>query len=348
MKQLEFTNRALAELFQQLALLTQAGIQLSDGLHMLADEEKDEAYRHFLTDTAQQVSEGALLSAAFEQANGFSSHAVGLLQMGEQVGRTEETLFSLARYYDDRDRMNRQLRNALTYPAILLLMMAVVIVVLLTRVLPVFNDVYASLGGSLTGLAAALLSFGNVLRMLLPYLGVVLVLLTMIAATVFVFPTLRKKFTEAWYRFYGDKGVARKMNNAHFAQALSMAISSGLPLEEGTVLAGTLLSDRPKAKQRCDVFLTHLQNGAELADALQAAELLTPSACRMLTLASRAGNADTTMQEIAARMTEEAEEAIENKVAQIEPALVLLTSVLVGAILLAVMLPLINIMKVIG
>ena len=68
----------------------------------------------------------------------------------------------------------------------------------------------------------------------------------------------------------------------------------------------------------------------------------------MLMLAMRSGTGDIAITKIARRLSEEAEEALETRLAQIEPALVLITSILVGAILLAVMLPLINIMKAIG
>lgn len=273
---------------------------------------------------------------------------IGLLEVGEQVGRTEETLLALTRYYEDRERMNRQLRNALTYPAILLLMMLVVIVVLLSRVLPVFDDVYASLGGSLTGFAGGLLALGNILNTIMPFLGILLALVVLAVALFSLIPGLRSKVLAFWQVHFGDRGVSRKMNDARFAQALSMAFSSGLPLEEGVSLAGALLKDCPAALKRSETCRARLDAGDDLAAALGESEMLPPSACRMLTLGMRAGTGDTTMEEIARRLSEEAQEALENKVAMVEPALVLVTSVLVGAILLSVMLPLMHIMKAIG
>ena len=76
--------------------------------------------------------------------------------------------------------------------------------------------------------------------------------------------------------------------------------------------------------------------------------LLPAAACRLLTLGMRGGSGDEVMEEIARRLSDEAQLALESKVGKVEPALVLVTSVLVGAILLAVMLPLMNIMTTIG
>ena len=77
-------------------------------------------------------------------------------------------------------------------------------------------------------------------------------------------------------------------------------------------------------------------------------ELLPRAECRLLELGLRSGSGDTTMETITRRLTEESEAALEDKVAQVEPALVVVTSVLVGLILLSVMLPLLHIMTAIG
>ncbi|MBP3701949.1 MAG: type II secretion system F family protein [Lachnospiraceae bacterium] len=348
MKSFLFSNMAIADLCQQLALLLQAGVRLSDGLFLLSEEEKDPQVQTILSAIATQVDQGISLSAAFQQAGCFPSHVSALLAVGEQVGRTEETLLTLSRYYEEQERMNRQLRSALTYPSILVLIMLVVIIVLLSKVLPVFHDVYASLGGSLTGIAGGLLALGNLLNAIMPFLGVALAAVVLAVALFSLVPWLRSRILRLWRRHLGDRGISRKRNDARFAQALSMAFSSGLPLEEGITLAATLLSDCPAAVKRSEDCRTRLEAGEDLASALGQSAMLPPSACRMLTLAMRAGTGDSAMQEISCRLSEEAQEALEARVAAIEPAMVLITSLLVGAILLSVMLPLMNIMKAIG
>ena len=348
MKDIHLSNMAIADLCQQLALLLKAGVRLSDGLFLLSEEEKDSDIRAMLSTAAGQIDEGVYLSEAFIQAGCFPVHVTGLLKVGEEVGRTEETLSALSRYYEDREKMNRQLRNALTYPAILLFMMMAVIVVLLSRVMPVFNDVYASLGGSLTGVAGWLLAAGNFLNEIMPLLGIAVVLIALAVVLFVLVPEFRGGVLRWWQRKFGDRGVSRKMNDARFAQALSMAYCSGLPFEECVSMAGQLLTDCPAAVKRSEDCRARLDEGAELATALGESGMLPPSACRLLTLGMRAGTGDTTMEEISRRLSEEAQEALEHKVAMVEPALVFITSILVGAILLSVMLPLMHIMKAIG
>ena len=81
---------------------------------------------------------------------------------------------------------------------------------------------------------------------------------------------------------------------------------------------------------------------------LEKTELLPASSCYMLKIGIKTGTADVAMKDIAARLSDEANDELEGKISKIEPLLVIVTSILVGAILLSVMLPLINIMNTIG
>ena len=225
--------------------------------------------------------------------------------------------------------------------------MLAVITVLLSKVLPVFNEIYVSLGSRLEGIAGTLLLLGQLLDRALPILCALLLLILLFAALMYLHRGFRAKISGLWQRRFGDRGISRKMNNARFAQALSMGLSSGMLLEDAVGMAASLLQDCPAAAQRCTKCRDKLSDGAELSDALLENELLDRPACRLLTLAMRSGSGDSVMEEIARRSQDDARLALESAVGKVEPALVLLTSCLVGLILLSVMLPLMNIMTAI-
>jgi len=348
MEKVKRSNEEISGLCLGLSLLLHAGVGIGDGLSLLAEEETKPDFRALLSHMAQEVDAGTPLAAAVREAGCFPLYACGLLEMGEQTGRTEETLRALARHYDDRARLDRRLRAALLYPAVLLLIMLAVIVVLLARVLPVFNDVYADLGGRLSGLAGGLLSLGRWLDGAMPALCVLLALIVILLALFAACLPFRNRVLSWWRKNWGDKGVSRKLNTARFAQSLSMGLSSGLPLEEAISLSAKLLDDTPSAKARCVDCLSRLEQGEPLAQAIGASGLLPPPQCRLLELGLRGGSGDAAMEEIARHLTEESELALEEKIGQVEPTLVIVTSVLVGLILLSVMLPLMHIMSAIG
>ncbi len=244
--------------------------------------------------------------------------------------------------------MGRKLRSALLYPAVMLVLMLVVIGVLLVKVLPIFDEVYASLGGRLTGVAGGLLALGRLLDKAMPVLWVLLALAVVLLAAFAAVESFRDKILARWQKSRGDRGIARKLNNARLAQALAMGMASGLPTEESLSLAAGLMSDAPAAKARCEDCLSRLERGSSLAEALKGSQVMPAAQCRLLELAQRSGAGDSAMEKIAADLSEESEYALEEAVSRVEPALVLVCSVLVGLILLSVMLPLMHIMAAIG
>ncbi len=337
----------ISALCEELALLLHAGVGAGDGLALLA-EENAEGDRELLTGMAGQVDGGASLAAAFRSAGQFPPYVTGLIEVGERSGRTEEALLSLSRYYERRERLNRQVRSALLYPAVLLILMLVVIVILLAQVLPVFNEVYASLGGQLTGVAGGLLSLGRMLDQCMPLLCVLLAAAAICLTLFSAHDGFRDRVLGIWRKRMGDRGISRQIRTAQIAQALAMGMRSGLPLEESLTLAGELQEDLPAAQQRCADCQIYLEQGMDLAEALKNSSVLPPAACRLLALGLRGGTGDTVMEEVASRLADESEDALETAVGRVEPVLVLSSSILVGLILLSVMLPLMHIMTAIG
>lgn len=341
------TASQISYLSLELALLLHTGVAPADGLVLLAEEAEPEL-RPLLEQMSRCADEGAPLSAAMEQAGRWPVYVTGLVQVGEQTGRLEEALRSLAAYYQDRDRMARQVRSALGYPALLFALMLGVVVVLLVWVLPVFRDVYASLGGQMTGLAGALLALGAGLGRALPVLLVLAAAAIGAGLAAAFLPAFRARVRTFWNQHWGDKGVARQLNDAKLAQALSMGLHSGLDAAEALELASRLAGDVPAAGARYADCRSRLEEGADLAAALRAAGVLPAAECRLLALGLRSGTADTVMEQVAQRLSQRSEDALSAAVGRVEPALVLVASGMVGAILLSVMLPLTQIMTAIG
>lgn len=341
------SHEEISALCLELSLLLHSGVGLGDGLTLLS-EESDRRSRELLESMARQVDEGAPLSAAMKETGRFPAYVCGLIEVGETAGRTEEALSALSRYYEDRVRMDRRVKSALLYPAVMLAVMLTVIAVLLVRVLPIFDDVYASLGGRLTGVAGGLLELGQWMGRAMPVLWVLMVLLVVFLGAFAAVPSFRARLTGMWRARRGDRGVSRKLNTAQLAQAMAMGMASGLPTDEAIELAAGLMEDVPPAKARCLECRKKLDKGEALGKAMKDSGLLPAGQCRLLELGQRSGTSDAAMEKIARDLSDESEAALENAVSRVEPALVLICSLLVGLILLSVMLPLMHIMSAIG
>lgn len=348
MRTVKLTNEEIGTLCLSLSNLIRAGVGAGDAFALMAQDEGDSRIKDRLERMTDCADGGAPLARIFREAECFPEYVCALMDVGERVGRTEQTLDALARHYEGRARMEQRLRGALLYPCALLGVMLAVVMILLIWVLPVFDEVYAQLGSGLTGVAGGLLMLGKVLRRLLPVLCVVLVLGAAVLSVVYLSPALRARAAALWRRLRGVGGVGGKIEAARVAQALALGMSSGLTDEQTMDLALSLAPEHSAVRQRCRQCLDGLQAGETLPEVLRRTQLLSKARCRLLDAAVRSGRGEVAMEQIARQMLEEGETALETAVSRIEPTLVIVTSVLVGAILLTVMLPLVHIMSGIG
>ena len=344
----KLTNEEISNVCRETSLLISSGVMTADALSMLAEDETEPAVKEMLKQAADSMDDGCTLHAALQETKQLPDYVCSLLDVGEQSGRLVETLNALSDYYEGRVRMETRLRSALTYPAVLMLIMLIVIVVLLTKVLPVFNQVYSELGSSLTGVAGGLLKMGNVLNGIMPLICALIAVAALGLAAFSALPGFRDFVYSVWKKHFGDHGISRRLSEARFAEGFALGYSSGLQVEEAVSLAAALLQDAPAAKKRCDDCLAKLDEGMELSKAMSASGVIPQTECRLLDLGIRSGAGDQTMNQIAERLSDRADSAVDERIGQVEPALVICSSVMVGIILLSVMLPLMNIMAAIG
>lgn len=338
MKQYKMTNEQTASICHALAYLLEAGVGYGDALDILAKDEKSPELSKKLLHMACDADHGAKLYKAMEDAGCFPEYACRLVQVAENAGKVSETLFSLADYYRCRDAMVKGLRDSLVYPGALLLALLGVVCALLIWVMPVFQEVYAGLGSSLTGFAGWLLTIGQGLGKALPWLigtGV-------LAAAVAALPPVKR-----WIqKLLGGTAVARDIQSARYLQALSLALGSGMAQEEGARLA--VLLARGNFARRCEALCRSLSQGEALGAALEKQGFFTAADRRLLEAAARAGHQDTALGAIAEAAAQRSEEALERKLGLLEPILVAIGCALIAGVLIAVMVPLLGIMNSLG
>ena len=153
----------LAGFFGQLAMLVRAGVSSEEALRLLRNDAQSQPERELLDRLLAPAERGEPLSAAMRESGGFPSYAVNMIEIGEQSGRLDEVLGSLASYYEREDSLGSMLKSAVTYPLIMLGMMLLVILVLSVKVLPIFSQVFAQLGADLPSLALGALRLGCLL-----------------------------------------------------------------------------------------------------------------------------------------------------------------------------------------
>ncbi len=341
------SNAELAVFCGQLDLVLRAGIPAAEGLAALAGDTPEGEGRALLEQMAAGMEAGAPFAEVLAQSGAFPAYLCSMVRLGEASGRLDDVLQALAAHYQREEALAANIKNAVTYPLIMLGMMLVVLVVLVVQVLPVFDGVFRQLGSGLTGFPAAVLHIGQALGR---YSLVFLLLAAVLAAVCGYFVLTargRQKLRGFGQRFFATRKLAEKIATARFASGMHLALSSGLDLDEGLATVAGLV-EHPGVAAKIETMRREMAAGRSFAEASAAAGMFPGLYARMVNIGVRAGSVDEVLTNIAARYDDEIERDTAAAVARIEPALVAVLSVVVGMILLSVMLPLMGIMSGIG
>lgn len=344
MKKGSLTYREISALLLEISMFLHSGSSASAALAYIADTEPQKEKADLYKAMSNSLDEGKPLYLAFADTKVFPLELVSMLSVADKTGRYEQTLSSMSAYYGRLSERDRALRSAFTYPSILLLVMAAVVVLLLVFVMPVFADVYASFGVVLGGFSGFLLSLGMALKSVWIPLALIFLALGAFIIAFFVSEGLRARIFGFDQRGVGK--TAAKLRYARFSSALAMTLASGLALEEALECAGNVLGEKHKTDINKCIEL--LSASVPVHKALSLSGLLPLPEARLLSLGISGGSTDAAADQIAGRLDADADAAIENAVGKFEPVMVIAAAVLVGAILVSVMIPLANIMSVIG
>ena len=329
-------------------MLLDAGLTISDSLQILQEDEPSKDGKIIMQSLIDAMERGDPFSAGLRNSGNFPRYMMHMVEVGEKTGRLVETLKALSEYYERQVRLSLTIKNSILYPAILLVLMIVVVLILIVQVLPIFNDVFSRLGTQMSPLAVNLMRFGG-------WLGDASVVIAAILCAVFILvllswalPGIRKGFTKLFADKWGNSGVFGKIASSRFVYAMTLAMASGLDTDEAIGIAANISGGSKAVDKKHERCVELLDSGSTLSDAMCGAGILSLQDGKMLSIGSRSGKSDEAMAEIARRGDRKVQYGIDRIVGRIEPLLVIISSAVVGIILLSVMLPLMGIMTTIG
>ena len=329
-------------------MLLDAGLTVNDSLQVLQDDEPGSDGKAIMQGLIDPLGRGEPFSVALKNSSLFPRYMVHMVEIGEKTGRLVQTLGALSEHYERQTRLSVTIKNSVLYPAILLILMIVVVLILIVRVLPIFNDVFSKLGTQMSPLATNLMRFGRWLGdasvVIAAVFGIAFVLILLAA----VIPSIRKGLTRFFSDRWGNRGIFGKIASSRFVFAMTLAMASGLDTGEAIDVAAAVSGGSRAVDEKHKQCVGLLDSGHTLSEALCGAGILSLQDGKMLSIGSRSGRADAAMAEIARRSDYNVRDSIDRLVGRIEPTLVIISSVIVGIILLSVMLPLMGIMNAIG
>ena len=338
------TSAELSSFCNQVALILSAGLPLYDGMETLAETAKGSEYADVYESLSKAVNETGSLYQALQKDDRWPTYLVEMTGIGEQTGQLEKVMNGLSEYYGREDRIRSSVVSAITYPLVLGVMLVLIVVIMLWKVLPVFQRVLNSMGADLSRSGSVLMSLGSTIGWIVLALVGIAVLAVIVGAVMMKTSARESVLKFVRKLFPPIRRLSMKLASSRVASVLSMMLSSGFPTGEAFRLMPSILTDS-EAAAKVEGIRKDLESGEAFADAVSKSKLFDGLHDRMIRMGVAAGREDQVMQKIAGLYEEQVESGISQLVAIIEPTLIALLSIVIGAILLSVMLPMAGILS---
>lgn len=333
---------------RQMATLVEAGIPIVGGLDAVAEQVENRTLRETVVKVRDAVEGGTNFTMAIaKQSAVFSPLFVSMIKAGEASGHLAQVFDRLATYMEKSASLQRKVRSACIYPAIVISMALVVTSLLMLKVIPAFKEIFSTLGADLpvpTRILIAVSDFGQ--RAFFPLIGLGFL-------GVFLFRRALKT-PKGRYRFdwlmlkLGIVGpIVRKVAIAKFARTLATLVSSGVQI----LAALEIVSDSAGNKVVSEAILkvrSSIKEGENIAGPLAASGVFPPMVVRMIAVGEQTGRLDDMLTKVADFYEEQVDAAVSGLTSAMEPVIIAVLGVVVGSIVLAIFLPIFKLTQVLG
>lgn len=325
----------------QLALTVKTGIPVSESIMILKEDAETQAAEKLFSEILDKVELGQDLASSLRETGVFPGYMLQMIEIGEASGRLDQVLFSLESYYKREDNLTKSIKSAVTYPTIMLCILVAVILVLVIKVLPIFNEVFISLGGKMSAIAVGAMNLGAAIS---KYSVALIIILAVIVAIIVVMRLTeggRIKMKVFAAKIF--KKISTKMESGKFASGMALMLASGVDINKAVELTVPLITNEEMSKKVKELDIM-MSEGGSFTECVTKVGIFTGMQARMLSLGFKSGNLDEVMEQIAVNYEEEVDNRLDHLISVIEPTMVAVLCIIVGLILLSAMLPLMGVM----
>ena len=327
---------------RQFATMVDAGIPILQSLEALSEQTANPTFKLALVDIRQDIQTGSSLSDAFDKhPKIFDQLYVNMIRVGESGGILTAILERVAIYLEKSERLRQKVQGAMIYPTVVISMAVLITIGLLVKVVPTFSEIYGSLGQKLPVMTQMLIDFSNLLQHDLIFLVVGGVLL------VFLF-NLYKKTPAGQIQIdtlllkmpiFGD--LICKVSVSRFCRTFATLSQSGVPILEALDIVGKTCGNRV-IEILVDEIKVSVKEGNSIADPLAKSSIFPLMVTRMISIGEKSGQLEKMLSKVAEFYDEQVDTAVEGLTKLIEPLIIGFLGIVVGFIVVALFMPILN------
>lgn len=336
------SSAQLGLITRQLATLLSAGLTLEQALNALIEQNESETASQVLAGVRAEILAGHTLAQAMAKyANVFPDIYLALVKAGEATGELEQVMSRLADYTESRQALQQKVGLAFVYPAIVTAVALLVVTGLLMYVVPQVVSVFQQSHQSLPLLTRLLIALSSGLQATWPYLLALIVAAVFVARTVLQHEEMRYQWHLHLLRLPVIGRLVRGINSARMASTLAILAGSGVPLLASLQAAADVVNNLPMRRAVVEAS-KKVREGIELSRALAVSGLFPPILIHLIASGESSGKLDAMLERAAAQQEQEVGNYTSVLTALLEPMLILTMGVVVLLIVLAILMPIID------
>jgi type IV pilus assembly protein PilC len=342
------SGKEVAAFSRQFATMVDSGLSISRSIAVLANQVENKHFALTLRRVHEDLDTGTSLSAALKKyPKTFDSLYVAMVEAGEVGGSIDTVLKRIAENLEKQVELNRKVRGAMTYPIVVVSVITIIVTVMMVVIIPIFKKLFASLGGQLPLPTRIVIAISNTL---VSWRVGLVILVVGIAIALFVRWIKTEKGMRVWDRFKMRPPVfgplAHKAGMSRFAATLSSLLSAGVPAMEALDITANAAGNSIISDAVMEVK-ARVREGHSFADPMSRLDVFTPLMVQMVEVGEQTGALDDMLQRIADFYMGEVDQTVDNLTSILEPFLVVVMGVVVGAIIISLYLPMFDYIKLI-
>jgi type IV pilus assembly protein PilC len=324
---------------RQLATMVDAGLAMVQSLQALAEQTDNKVMRDVIKDITMRVEGGDGFSEALQKhPKVFTKLYFSMVSAGEKGGLLAEILARLATYLENTARLRKKVKTAMMYPTVVTVVAIGITIFLLVKVVPVFADIFTTMGGHLPAATQFLINVSNLLKNhFLYFLG---------TAVVMVFGWLYYIKTTPGRAFWDARRIklpifgpiAHKICLARFCRTMASLVRAGVPILEVMAIVQNTVGN-VVMEGAIKAAATDIERGEGISDSLSKHPIFPTMIIRMMSAGEQTGKIDAMLERVADFLDEEIENTLSGLTSLIEPLLIVFLGVVVGGIVICMFLP---------
>ncbi|MCA9407048.1 MAG: type II secretion system F family protein, partial [Candidatus Omnitrophica bacterium] len=331
---------------RQLSTMVDAGIPILQGINALQEQTVHPGFKKTLATVEADIQHGSSLSGAFARhPQIFDNLFVSMVKVGETGGVLSAVLDRVSTYMEKTLRLQRKVKAALIYPSVVVSMAIIITIILLIKVVPTFAGIYDSLGAELPGMTQVLITLSNILKKYLIFVVAGVILIAFLIrqwhktpkGAVIIDGNLLKM------PIFGE--LLRKVAISRFSRTLATLIQSGVPILESLDIVMKTIGNRV-LELVIEEVKTNVREGESIASPLEKSGVFPAMVTRMIAIGEKSGQMEKMLLKISEFYDDQVDAAVEGLMSIIEPLIIGILGVVIGFIVIALFLPILNIMSI--